>query len=218
MLKLQREYLKQWKNKKVMNKNILILILCLISTTAIIYFELKPIEAVTTTLFIIKTQTGVFTVTSANSTFIMSGIGGDFVQQNSTAIIFNSTRIMSVGNMVKIFYYGSAGQRYFTDQMDIEGSSIADVKNSEPIKGKLSTITITPTTNTLTKPLRLSLYVNGINTTKSIQIPTASLTSITTTINQSFIQGDSLVWVLTTLDNTGNQFIGNTKILITYIG
>lgn len=102
--------------------------------------------------------------------------------------------------------------------MDIKGSYASDVRNSEPFGGVITFLDIVPVANSFSQPIKFSLFINNIDTGKSIIINPHQSNIQYNMISQQFSKNDLIYWICQSNDTTGNMFIGNVRVLINYIG
>ena len=149
---------------------------------------------------------------------IQSGNGIEITQTNSSGLTITNNRIITTGTLEQIDWNPTNQNNYLSSQMELNSQYSLLVQNTQPFQGKVTNVSITPVINTISAPVTLTLYDNGIPTKKSITIPSRSTSGIIVAINQDFNQGDSLTWAITSKSSEPNSLIFNAQVMISYIG
>ena len=178
-------------------------------------FNVQTAEAANM-LFKILTNSGSLVVTSQNNTFTINGSNGITTAVKNNMIVLSNTHIHGSGILGKIFYQGSSGNLYLSDQASLSSLSAIDVRSSQPYSGVVTSFEIVPLNNGMMSPTTITLFVNNVNTTKSLVVPPQQYSLSTVQLNYSFLQGDNIYWVVTSHDNTADSFTANMRVLIQY--
>lgn len=169
---------------------------------------------VSSNAFTILTNNGTMTVTNGNLGFI----GGNLITKiNGSNINFFDNRFVT-GTLQQVNWNQKDQNNYLSAQMELNSKYADNVRNSQPFPGKITTVCITPITNTLDAPITITLLINGISTGKTITISNNTLFGTVAVINQSFNLGDSLTWVISGQSQNHNGLLFNGQVLISYIG
>jgi len=118
--------------------------------------------------------------------------------------------------ITQVIWNSGNTQSYFDSFMQIQSSSSNVVQSSEPFGGNLTNVIINPVYNDQKGITSLSLFKNGINTTKTIIIPANSLSSININLNQNFNSNDILTWVITSKQPNQKIIMFNFREVINY--
>jgi len=194
-----------------------ILLSCVVITLVLVGVFYPHVSEAANVLFTILVQHGSLTVTGQNSTFHLLGLNGIVTSANDSTILINSTRIISSGMLTRVEYQGCQGVQFLTDQMAIKGSYNTDVRSTEPFNGTITFTTVVPIFNTFTQPIIMSLFINDINTTQTLQINPHQTTPLILFLNHHFNQFDQVYWTVTSNDHSCDEMFINARVLINYI-
>lgn len=171
-------------------------------------------EAANVAITTIQTNFG----NAVTSTGIMIFQGDQFINVTATGntVSFSQSRIYFVGSLTQLEYDHSNPQLYISDQLNFQNQYADNVPHYEIFNGTIARISISPVLNTLSQPLTIELFVNGIDTGKGVTIQPRSMSAINTGINQGFGLNDNVYWKIITTDTNPRSFVFNAQDIIFY--
>lgn len=154
--------------------------------------------------------------TTTTGTIIFQG--DQFINITSTGntVSFSQSRIYFVGTLNQLIYDPSDPQFYISDQLNFQNRYADNVLHYEIFNGTVARISISPISNTLSQPLTIELFINGIDTGKGVIIQPRSLTPINTGIQQGFNLNDNVYWKMISSDTNPRSFLFNAQDIIFY--
>jgi hypothetical protein len=163
-------------------------------------------------------KVGSSTVTPDSTTGMISFVGqnGLSVVGSGSQIVISNPGTMHITENTNVNWNSGYGTSWYDDNFKMRGSSYSEVKSSEIAAGTISSITITPITNTQTGTTTITLYHNGASTGIITTIPAKSTAPITISINYDFGSGDYNNWVIKSSNPNQQSIIFNFKQNITF--
>lgn len=105
---------------------------------------------------------------------------------------------------------------WFDDQFTVQGNTFNEIKSLQINSGNVTKITILPIINPQEGDTIISLYKNGINTTKTVIIQAGSTALINMTLNYQFNSGDYINWIITTHKPNQKFLVFNVRQVFSY--
>ena len=186
----------------------LIIIIGILSVTTITSIYATSSQFSQTTSLTVTTPTGTANILPSNTIKLFTDNSGNFE--------FLAPRATYISQVTRLQWDSTTQNNFINDQMN-DISVYSDVlRHAQPLNGTYFSVSITPLTNTMDKPLTLKLLDNSIFTGNIITIQPNDYTPITQIINYNFNQGDNLIWKITGRTSNANSFTFNAQVIIDY--
>ena len=186
----------------------LMIIIAVLSLTTLSTIYAATNQFIQTSSISITTPTGTANILPSNTIKIFTDNAGNYE--------FLAPRVTFVSQVTRLQWDSTIQNNFINDQMN-DISIYSDVlRHAQPLNGTYFSVSLTPITNTIERPITIKLLDNSIFTGNIITILPNDYTPITQTINYNFNQGDNLIWKITGRNSNANSFTFNAQVIIDY--